>query len=290
MPPPNATLLGRTPKAAKQSEVFMREKNDNFVFTGDANLRHTPSYFVRIFNVSEMEQRIERPWVMPGKGGKMIVVPAKEPEERYSKPFLIPDIVQVPTDRGGSWEMGTRGLDGKFLAQDALNPEDPSGNWKTVRTQLESALGNEGTNLYHFGCFWDATSGLDTDVPPAEIAIETAIKRLEANYNRLIDEAQTMSINPKLMDQIGHLHRRAANYFGRSFTWNIRYEKQNQCPNCGTALPLTASRCFNQGCRRVVDWTRAIGEGTASVEEAIAAGVMEAQAESMGKTRKRAKA
>jgi hypothetical protein len=285
-----ASIIGSTPKAKKQSEIWAQEKNDNFMFTGDANLRHVPKYFVRIFNVSDMEQRIERPWVMPGKGGKMIVVPAKEDGQRYSRPFLIPDIVQMPTDRAGGWEMGTRGIDGKFLAQDAINPEDPSGNWKTVRTRLESSLSNEGTNLYHFGLFWDSTPGTDTSVPPSEDALRVAVERLEANYNRLIDEAQLMSINPKMMDQVGHLHRRAANYFGRSFTWNIRYEKQNQCPNCGTALPMTASRCFTQGCRRVIDWTRALEEGTATVEEAIAAGVLEAQAENMGKTRKRAKA
>lgn len=285
--PPTASISTGSDIARQATEQKKREYGDNYVFTGDANLTHQPAYWVRIWNVSDIEQRIERPWVMPGHAGKVIVIGPRLDGQQLSKPFVIPDIVQVPVFRAGSAEMGTRGVDGKFLAQDALNPEDMRGSWRTVRTVLATSLANEGTNLYHWGLFWDRTQGVDKNDPADPEAIAAAVKRLEANYNRLIDEAQLMSLDPKKIGEIGTTHRRAANYFGRSFTWNIRYEKQNPCANCGTSLPATASRCYQ--CKRVIDWTRALADGTASEEEAIKAGILQSQAEHMAKkSRKKA--
>jgi hypothetical protein len=282
MVPPNASISMGTKKTRQGEEIKHKEHNDNFIFTGDANLRHTPKYWVRIFNVSGLEQRIERPWVMPGHAGKVIVIPAADDGEETGNPFVIPDIVQMPVDRAGSWELGTRGVDGRFLAQDAINPEEPSGNWRTVRTRLESMSANEGTNLYHWGCFWDVTKGLDLDQEADQEAVKTAIERMEANYNRLIDEANMLALGDKdQIRQIGATHRRAANYFGLSFTWNIRHERKASCPNCGRDLPKTASRCFHDGCKFVINWERALAQGMASKEEAIAAGIIAKQAEAM---------
>jgi hypothetical protein len=287
--PPNASIAMGTKKAVAGNAVKDREFNDLFIFTSDANLRHTPKYFVRLWNVSEIDQRVERPWVRPGQGGKIIVIPAREPGELIGSPFVIPDIVQMPVDQAGNWELGTRGVDGKFLAQDALNPEDMRGSWKTVRKKLESTLANEGTNLYHWGCFWDVTKGTDLDEAPNAAAMEATIKRMEDNYNRLIDEAQMLSLDSKTIGQIGYTHRVAANYFKRSFTWNIRYEKQNSCPNCGNSLPVTASRCFQ--CKRVINLEAALREGTITRQEAIEAGMIAGQVDAMkGKKSRRAPA
>lgn len=284
----NASIKGGSKKAAKGSQILSNELNGEYVFTGDANMQHAPAFWVRIWNVSDLEQRIERPWVMPGHAGKVIVIPPREPGKQVSKPFLIPDIVQVPIFHAGSDEIASRGVDGKFLAQDALNPEDMKGSWKTVRVVLAASLANEGTNLYWWGLFWDRTKGQAKDDPPDPEALAMAIKRLEDNYNRLIDEAQIMALNPKTVGEIGHTHRRAANYFGRSFTWNMRYEKQNPCANCGTSLPATASRCYQ--CKKVFDWTRALADGTASEAEAVAAGILKSQAKHMARKPRKAAA
>jgi hypothetical protein len=281
MVPHNAVSMGGTPKAKSTSETMARNENGEFVFTGDANLSHTPAFWVRIWNVSDMEQRIERPWVMPGHAGKIIVIPARAEGETISQPFFIPDIVQLPVFRPGSSEINTRGVDGKFLAQDALNPEDMRGSWKTVRTVLAASLANEGTNLYWWGLFWDRTKGPDKNDSPDQEAAAKAVERLETNYNRLIDEANIMALNPKTVGDIGHTHRRAANYFGRSFTWNMRYEKQNPCPNCGQSLPATASRCYQ--CKRVINTEQALAEGTLTREEAIAMGMIANQVDAMAK-------
>jgi hypothetical protein len=284
MVPPNASISMGTKKAVKAQDIKNNEHNDNFIFTGDANLRHEPKYYVRMWNLSTIEQRIERPWVRPGHVGKIIVLPPPEPGEQLGTPFVIPDIVQMAVDQAGNWELGTRGVDGKFLAQDALNPEDMRGSWKTIRKKLTSNLSNEGTNLYHWGCFWDTTKGLDLDQPPPEDAVKKTIERMEDNYNRLIDEAQMLSLDDKTRNQIGYTHRVAANYFGRSFTWNIRYERQNPCANCGTSLPATASRCYQ--CKRVINLELALREGTITMAEAIASGMIPGQAEAMAKGKK----
>lgn len=284
--PVNATI-GSTPRSQRAAGVKNNEANNNFVFTGDANLRHIPEFYVGIWNVSDLEQKIERPWVTPGASRKCIIVPAKADGERYSKPFLIPDILQEPVDRAGSWELGTRGVDGKFLAQDAINPEDMRGNWRTIRPTAEAALSNEGTNLYHFGLFWDIAGPLGEDAPSEE-AVRTAEKRLEATYNRLVQAANLLFMQgAKGQIEIGSLHRHAANYLRVNVPWNQQFERQNQCPSCGRALPVTAPRCAGpNGCGHVFNWEQALATGVASLEEAVAAGVNLPQAESMKKSRK----
>jgi hypothetical protein len=278
MPLPTATFTMGTPKAKRNAAALMNEKNENFIFTGDANIAAKPKFYVKIYNVSNVEIRVERPWVNPTGRGKIIVIPACPDSERVSKPFLIPDIVQMPANSAMNWEMGTRGVDGKFLAQDALNPEDMRGNWRTVRVANEADLRNEGTNLYHWGAFWTVAD------EPTDEEIDTAIGRMEANYQRLIQEAELFAISgPDGVKQIGTTHRRAANYFGQSFTWNTFFKKQMACPNCGRGLPSTATRCFHDGCRKVISWEGALREGTATKEEAIAAGIFEGQVEAMAK-------
>jgi hypothetical protein len=291
---PHNAVLSDTPTARRVLGGMAKNKNENFVFTGDANMRRIPAFYIGIWNVSDIEQKIERPWVNPRPDpsapekslGKIIIIPARGDSERYSKPFLIPDILQEPVERAGSWEVNVRGVDGKFLAQDALNPEDMRGSWKTVRPVAEAALVNEGTNLYHLGLFWEV-AGPHGDDPPSEEAITTAEKRLVATYNRLVQEANLLFMQgaPGQL-RIGHLHRHAANYLRVNVPWNQQFERQNQCSNCGTTLPVTASRCFN--CKKVINWERALAEGTATPEEAIAAGINAPQAESMNKKKKKA--
>jgi hypothetical protein len=279
--PVTAQISYGTQNANKQADIKNNSQNNQFVFTGDANLAHVPAYYVAIYNVSDEEQKIERQWVSPGKRGKIMIIPARKEGERVSKPFIIPDIVQMATDHAGSWEMGTRGVDGRFLAQDALNPEDMRGSWRTVRPRGEAEYANEGTNLYLVGCFWTIIHRPPQPGDgPTEEEISTATARLEETYNTLIDTANVLALEGASgAKQIGHRHRRAANYFGRSFTWNMRYEKKNQCPNCAESLPATATRCYR--CKHVLDWIGAIEAGTATPAEAREHGINLVQVDQM---------
>lgn len=274
---PNASIESGSANARRMTAAKHREMNDNFIFTGDANLTHTPQFWVGIFNVSDIEHRIERPWVHPQRMGQLILIPACEQDQPYGRPFIIPDIVQQKVERPGSWELGTRGVDGRFLAQDALNPEDPRGSYKTVRPVGEGLAANEGTNLYHLGCFW-ITATTKEELHPDQEQLDTARTRLETRYNDLIQEANLLHVQgPQGIVQIGNLHRRAANYFGLTFPWNERHGRKLPCTNCGTNLHPSAAVCTN--CGAVINWTRAIELGIKTPEQAIAAGVMKEQAE-----------
>jgi hypothetical protein len=273
--PPTAEIAGMTTEnAQRMSRTMNREKNFGFIFNGDANLRHEPKFYVKIFNLAGFEHRVERPWVHPQRIGNMIVIKACEPGQPYSEPFVIPDIVQMRTERPGSVELGVRGVDGRFLAQDALNPDDPQGNWKTMRPIPAGQAANEGTNLYNFGVFWTIAA------EPSEEELFTARERLEATYNRLIDEANLLSLEGAAgTKMIGHLHRRAANYFGVDVEWNKRFHQKIECPECGAANIPTASVCSK--CPMVFNWDKALKNGLRTKAQAVAAGIMSEQAASM---------
>jgi hypothetical protein len=265
--PPTASIAGSaTPNARRLTETMNREKNFGFVFNGDANLRHEPTYFVKIYNLSEFEHRIERPWVHPQRFGNLIVIPACESGQPYSKPFRIPDIVQMRTERPGSVELGVRGVDGRFLAQDALNPDDPTGNWKTMKPIPAGQAANEGTNLYNFGLFWTI------EPEPTAEELAKARERLEGTYNHLIEEANLLALDGAAgTKMIGHLHRRAANYFGIDVEWNRRFTRKVECPECGAANIQTASVCSK--CPMVFSWERALRNGLRTVAQAQAIGI-----------------
>lgn len=268
---PTAEMMGSTtPNARRMSETMNREKNFGFIFNGDANLRHKPDYYVRIYNLSEFEHRVERPWVHPQRLGNMIVIKACKVGEPYSEPFLIPDIVQMRTERPGSTELGVRGVDGKFLAQDALNPDDPTGNWRTMKPIDAGKAANEGTNLYNFGLFWTV---LDE---PSKEELLVARERLEATYNHLIEEANLLALDGALgTKQIGHLHRRAANYFQIDVEWNRRFTRKVECPECGAVNVPTASVCSK--CPMVFSWERALRNGLRTTAQALAVGILPEQ-------------
>jgi hypothetical protein len=272
-----------TVKGSRHSERLTRAKNrehnDQFVFSGDANLTHTPQFWVGIFNVSGMEHRIDRPWVHPGKRGQLIVIPAAAQDEPFGTPFVIPDIVQMPEERPGSWQMRTFGQDGRFLAQDALNPEDPAGNWRTMREIGAGLAANENTNLYRLGCFW-ITAKTREELYPNEEEIETAHTRLEATYNTLIEDANLLFLTgADGQRQIGHTHRRAANYFGIETEWNKKYTRKIACPNCAEPLNPAAATCTK--CPAVLNWERAIALGLRSIQQAMDAGIIPDQARQM---------
>jgi len=272
--------------ARRMTATKNREVNDNFVFTSDANLTHEPKFWVGIFNVADFEHRIERPWVHPQRMGQLIVVPACEPGQDYSKPFVIPDIVQMKVERPGSWEIGTRGADGRFLAQDAINPEDPKGNWKTVRDAGTGVSMNEGTNLYYYGCFW-TTAPTKEELQPTEEELKFARTRLERTYNRLVQEANLLFLQgARGIEQIGHLHRKAANYFGIVSGWNETHVRKLACPNCGEPLIQSAAVCTK--CPAVINWQKALDLGLRTVKQAVEAGIIEPQAEHMGRGKRKA--
>ena len=282
MPEPTATISASSPNAGRMTRTMMERENPDFVFTGNANMTRAPEFYVGIFNVSDQQHLIERPWVNynPAQRGKILVIPARQENERVSKPFLISDVVQIPIRNVYSGEMDTRGQDGKFLAQDAINPEDSRGSWRTVKPVNAGLAANEGTNLYNWGVFWEAVA-TQTSTPSDE-AVTAAYRRLEENYNRLIEEAKMLwTAGGQGRAQIGNTHRRAASYFGQEFEWNQLYRQRIECEGCGEKINPKAVICPT--CGAVRDWQKALALGMKTPAQAEAAGIVLAQAQDMAK-------
>ncbi len=269
MPPVTATLGGRHQAAvAAATQAKNQQENPEYNFIGDANTIRQVQYYVHIFNVSEVEVRIERPWVSfnPAGMARVIIVPPCLPGERVSKPYKIADVVQTPLRNDGTKTVTLIGNKGEFLAQDAINPEDPTGNWKTMRERGIGQSFNEGVNLYHWGLFWTRN-----EVPTDE-EVGTARRRLVANYNRLVNEAKMLWAGGEQKRlEIGETHRRAASHFKLEFPWNTLYTEQKQCPQCGTTASPSAAVCANKECPVVFDWDQAVALGLRTHEQAEAA-------------------
>lgn len=280
MPPARPGLYSAatgTPNAQRMTKSMENSTNPEFVFMGNANVQHEPKFYVRIFNVGELQHLIERPWVSynPAHHSKVIVIPPREKSEKYSKPFLIADVVQIPIKHISVGEIHTNGVDGKFLAQDAIHPEDPRGNWRSVRPYNAGTAMNEGTNLYRWGVFWTIND------QPTDEELAAAYEKKEANYNRLIEEAKMFHMGgAETRKQIGFTHRLAASYYGLEFEWNQLYTERRECPGCGSNVKASAVICPQ--CPAVFDWTKAVALGLRTVKQAKDAGILFEQAEAMG--------
>jgi len=229
----------------------------------DANIRRKPEYYVYIYNVSTMEQRISRPWAHPA-----LIIPACEPDQPYSQPAVIPDIVQDRVERAGSWDIGIRGVDGKFLAQDALHPDLLGGDWKSYRRIPKGSAANDGTDLYSLGCWWSLNN------PPTEEEVKTARDRLAATYRQEIQKANALQMQGK-PEEISPMMHRAADFFDLELPWHTELTARIVCPGCGEKVSSSMVRHMpREKCGYVFDWNRAIRAGVATKKEADEAGVM----------------
>lgn len=283
MPEPNATLGGgHEREVSAMTHAITADKNDpQFRGTprifGDANLRREPMGYVYIYNVSPIEHRIERPWVsecFDGNGrplGKNVILPACKAGQEYSKPFVIPDPLQEVSPRiAGSAEMIAKGVDAKFYAQDAICPDQPHSDWRTLRPMNAADMGGEGTNLYKLGAFWSTSN------PPETEAVAKAKERLTETFNAEIRTANALAAANKA-HEITNLQHLAAEYLHVNVEWHKKYRPEILCPGCGDYVPEGIARHMKQDCKWVFDWDKAIAGGQATIKEAVAAGVRKAE-------------
>ncbi|MGC1965176.1 MAG: hypothetical protein WA673_01870 [Candidatus Acidiferrales bacterium] len=268
MPRPNATLLGTdTPNAQRMTRAKMEEFNPFGIVLNNAFLNRTPNYYVYIYNVSDIQHRIERPWAHPA-----VIIPPCEEGEAYSRPFIIPDIVaEVQPTVGGRVSLAVNGTDGKFLAQDALHPEHPTGDWQTYIKANVANSGSFGTDLYGLGCWWSLNQ--DPEVDSDEVVV--ARQRLEGTYEGLIEQATQFSLEGEDgRKKITHMMHRAANYFHLETPWHMKFTRKVSCPGCGQTVSAGLMRHMpKETCGYVFNWVGAIRGGMATRDEAKAAGI-----------------
>jgi hypothetical protein len=241
----NATISSDSDNATRMSKALEKQMSDPPRMVGDMNAGREIKYWVYIFNLSAIEQRIQRPWAHGG----CVVIPAREEGKEYSEPYAIPDVIQEKRFVSGASEFSTVGRDGKFYAQDVLNPDDPMGDWKSVRPINQGQTTNIGTNLYNFGCFWTLSN------PPEPKALAKAKERMEAFYNQKLQEAETLYAaqqDPKYNgDRVGLVHHTAADYFKIETVWHRKFTATQDCPGCGGTIKQGIVLCPH--CKAVLD-------------------------------------
>jgi hypothetical protein len=195
------------------ARASMRELNRNAEIKMPAQpyAHLKPEFYVGIFNVSRKEIRIPRDWAVGGN----VIIPAREEEDLYSKPYVLKAIEGIMHLPPGSVQMVVEPINGEALAQDVVNTSNPGGDWKTYRQwtkNQEDIMGAVGNNYYEKGLFWCRLETPTSD--PDMEAVEFAMGCLEKNYNNLITEANLLySSGPREQLKICAPHHEAADYF-----------------------------------------------------------------------------
>lgn len=268
MPRPNAVMLGSdTDNAKRMTRSMMDQKNPSGIMLNNAFLNRKPAYYVYIYNASDKQFRIERPWAHPA-----VIIPPCEKGEAYSRPFIIPDIVaELTPTSSGSHHLAVNGVDGKFLAQDVVMPEVPQGSWETYRAIDAGNAGSFGTDLYKYGVWWSLTKNPEVDSEE----VETARERLRRTYESLANQATQKSLEgEKGIASITPDMHRAADYLGITAGWHQRFVAKVECEGCGALINANIARHMpKELCGWVRNWPAAIRGTLATRAEAKAAGV-----------------
>lgn len=232
-----------------QAAILDQEFNGVPTMIGDMNLGRyvDPKYFVHIWNLGPIEQRITRGWCPGGS----ILIPACPKGRPYIEVMKFPDVIQEKVGLQSSNEFTFRGRDARFYVQDALNPDDPQGSWKTASRTASSVSTNMGTNLYRLGVFWTIEDS------PEEEAVAAVRKLMEGYFNSLIQEANSLHITKK-DNEIGSLHRHSAEWFGVATEWHTTHHATVPCEGCGTLIP---PQTIIHSCGCVRDWEAALKKG-----------------------------
>jgi len=259
MPRVNA-VISESPIAKRAASSMMDQKNPTAIDLNNVFLRRKIEYYVYIYNCSSKQFMIPRQWAHPN-----VIIPGCNIGEAYSRPFIIPDVVtEIQPTRSG---FGVNGVDGKFLAQDVLMPEDPQGSWQTYRPIDAGTATSFGTDLYKWGVWWSLNEDPDPDSPE----VLAARTRLETTYTLLLEEAHELATLGKKVSLDMH---RAADYYGITPPWHQRFEAKVPCEGCGAMVSATIARHMPKDlCGFVRDWPRAIKGGMATKAEAKAAGI-----------------
>jgi hypothetical protein len=265
MPPVTHTIESAHPEAvAKATRALEMDKNGPIRMISDLNTMREPKYYIYIWNVGPIEHTIPRSWAANGR----LLIPACPPDKEYSEPVTLPDVIQEPVGIPGSNELRFAGRDGRFYVQDALNPDDPTGSWKTNHAIDTGRSTNMGTNLYPWGVFWSL------DNPPTKEQIAKAKERLTLNCNRLITEGDSLWIAQQATgyqgDRVGHTHHVAAEWLQIETAWHRKYRRKNPCPGCGELLDEGVIICPK--CPATFDWARAVALGLRTKKQALDAG------------------
>jgi hypothetical protein len=213
--PVTATIDPHSPIARQMTALKNKEFEFPLVFPSSIEPPIDLDYSKAVwtFNVSTLSQKIERPnapggsWIIHGRGTG----------EKFGRGPTFPEYFnEITVGRG---ERHIRRIEGRFIAQDIINPEQPFGDIHTADPGQYRYLGrNINTNLYDWGCFW---SGYPE---PSKEELALAHRRLTGKCLSLIREAQlfwleTRRDGDRRNAAITATHKFAAGYLDIKFEW-----------------------------------------------------------------------
>lgn len=206
-----------------------------------------PQYNVYLFSLypEALEKRM-------GSAG-VYRIPACEPGQKVSKPFLIPSIVRQPYVDANDGVLKSKDLKGEYVAEDLMRP---------FMTGTAGSVWSFGQNWEDYGAFWSKNA------VPTDEEISKARGRMERTFRAALDEATKLEAQNKLGD-ITPIMRHAAKHFGEDRAWDKTYRKTAECPACGGPAK---ENIIMHACGFVFDWDRAIAGGLKTYEQAVAAG------------------
>lgn len=160
-------------------------------------------------------------------------------DTRYSYVTSFPQPVLISKFNDESNQIGYVETDAIRFVVDQIHPDNPT---RSLDVQIpNTVIQSSGNNYAIRGVFFSLTN------PPMKVDVDAARVRMERYYNQLLEKAGALEHTNK--DQLASElqsnpdYGYAAQYFGRTFTWNRKNVRTTECPNCGEQKP--ANRLFH---------------------------------------------
>lgn len=248
------------------SDGMSRAQNMEFNFNGQSYLTsRAPDYWVYLYNVSEQTFEVSRPPIL-----RRLVIPGRKVGEEYARVTKLPQPLLVPQGNIDSNELSLQSVDARRMMMDIVNPDNLGSTPEAQDAVIDPAKGtSSGTNnLGKRGVFWSLNA------EPTKEEISKAVKRMEAHYNSLIEQARAVEVSAPatLKDILTPEHHAAAEYFAVEAGWHAKRSKVVECPNCGERMKQGAAfHKTEEGSLCILDWKRSVTSGIRTRQQAFEA-------------------
>lgn len=231
--------------------------------TSNYLLNRNPEYYVYIYNISESTFKVSRSPII-----QQMTIGGRKRGERYTLVTKLPQPMLTPKVSIDSDELDITAMDTRRFVTDLLNPDNLGIDQDAV---IDSkSITAQGNNLGAKGVFWSLNN------PPLKEEVDRAYARMEAYYNRLIEETKAVEVSSpaSLQSFLGPEHHAAVDYFGIETSWHGKRSRPMDCPNCGERIKEGAAfHKTDEGVFCILDWSRAIKAGIRTKAQAAEAGI-----------------
>ncbi len=242
---------------AKRVTASMMAEHNGAMRNMDPNLYRKPEYFVYIYTVAQKALHRQMSPLF-----RNLPIPACGPGQRYRPVTRIAHpLPQIETDPHNPDDKITYWHDGKKVAQDVCNPNNPGFDQDfAMRSNIsrENFAGwmqlGIGQNLNELGVFWSLNEKEFGMGEPLEEEIAAAEKRRDGYYRYILGDMDRIpESDPMKKELIGPFHHLACDRFGEERPWHQSFAVKTDCPNCGSKIKTGIAYHMNDGAKCVLD-------------------------------------